>query len=222
MTTRRRAPAGIEPDADAPVAQRLVRRRSLAANLLTLARLPLAAVLWLNPGDPGFFLSILAVGALSDIVDGAAARWARRGHEAEARAADRVGSWLDPLCDRVFVASAVLAAVWAYAPPLWLLAVVLLRDLVQTTLLALVFVLQGRLHLQRIDFHATRWGKATTLLQFLTLVVIVLEPADGIVLFGARMGVPLSHVLAALAGGVGAVAAYVVVRRARRELGVPT
>lgn len=174
-------------------------------NLLSLVRIPLAGLVWVVAENPWAFLALAGVAGLTDLLDGRAARHiskARGG--AEAVRSGGVGDWLDPLCDKVFVASAIVAAVYFYRPPLLVLVLVLFRDIAQVLLLAGVGRLLWHRRL-RIDYRATKWGKATTVAQFTTLVAILFWPAAELP-------------LAALSGALGLVTVTTYARRAWREI----
>lgn len=175
-------------------------------NLLSLVRIPMAGLVWVVAPEPWSFLALAAVAGLTDLLDGFAARWmARRGPDAgRAVRAGGVGDWLDPLCDKVFVASAVVAAAVFYQPSLLVLGLTLFRDIAQVVLLLGVGRLLWHRRL-RIDYRATKWGKATTVVQFATLVSMLLLP---------QATLPL----AALAAVVGAVTVSTYARRAWREI----
>src|SRR5262245_36877516 len=86
------------------------------ANLLSLARLPLAvmfAVVLSAPwGGPWAALGVLALAGLTDALDGMFARRAearRTGAHGPVSPAG-TGSWLDPICDKLFVGG-VLGAI---------------------------------------------------------------------------------------------------------------
>lgn len=129
-------------------------------NALTLSRLVLAGLVWLAVSEPGVLLGLMITAAVTDVLDGWLAR--RLGREGGA------GAWLDPLCDKVFVLSA-LAAVWvARRPPAWLLPVIGAREILQVLAWA---ALRGRV---RFDFRAARIGKAATVLQFAAVGTILL------------------------------------------------
>jgi cardiolipin synthase (CMP-forming) len=175
------------------------------ANLLSLSRIPLGALfalIWSTPRVArGASLTILALAALSDVLDGMFARRAARrdpGAERSARpsfhptvhptvpavprapgptAPSGIGAWLDPICDKIFVAT-VLGAIWARLHPSWLiLALILGREVAQAPL-ALVYVLVPAIrHRLRYDFRASPLGKAATVSQFAALTGLVLGMA---------------------------------------------
>lgn len=171
-----------------------------APNLLTLSRLPLAGLVWLDPGRPGWVLALLAAAALSDGLDGWLARRLRSPDDAERR---RIGSWLDPLCDKTFVLSA-LVAVWSVrALPWWVLPLIATRELLQTPLILAYHLVPALRASHGYDFRATLLGKATTVAQFLAVTAMLL---------GRREALPL----AAVACAIGAAAALGYLVRAVR------
>lgn len=177
-----------------------MRVRHLPAHLLSLARIPLAAVVWIAPADRVFFLIVLAIGGFTDVLDGFLARLL----DARSRAdPGNVGAWLDPLCDKIFAASCVAAAFWAWSPPLWIVALLLGREIVQLPLL-LVWLATWAPRGIHVDFRAVPLGKATTVFQALSLVSLLLFPR-------ALPG------LAVLTAILGVLSVIVVVRRALRE-----
>jgi phosphatidylglycerophosphate synthase len=130
------------------------------ADLLTLSRLPLAAV-FVAAGDSWLRPTALGVAIVTDLLDGWVAR--RLG-------ASRLGVALDPVADKLFMASAFWV-VWrsGLLHPLEL-AGVLLRDLV-ALFAFLTSVARGR----PTTLPARAGGKAVTVGQALTLVAFLAE-----------------------------------------------
>jgi phosphatidylglycerophosphate synthase len=151
-------------------------------NLLTLVRLPLAALLWVRPEDATFTLSVMAAAAVSDAVDGRFARAMRRraarrrGEDTTGDGSSAVGAWLDPACDKTFVVSAVLAVSWAVQPPLGVIALIAVREL-GVLPLAFLYRLLWRGRRLRFDFRAGPLGKATTVSQFAAIASMLVAPA---------------------------------------------
>ena len=143
-----------------------------AANVLSLARVPLGLLFWLVLSAPwgGAWpaTAVLAVAALTDALDGIMARRAasRRAGGVPVETPAGMGSWLDPVCDKLFVGS-VLAAIWVELhPSLALLALIVARELAQLPL-SLVYVAVPHLRRWlRYDFRASVLGKAATVTQF--------------------------------------------------------
>ena len=144
------------------------------AHLMSVARLPLAAAVWFMPEAPWFVVTVLALAAITDGLDG----WlGRRTHTGLIGTAN-IGSWLDPICDKVFIASAALAVVVTWRVPLPVLALLLVRD-VATLALAIVFrVVGGRAIFHAHDFRARLSGKLTTGLQGGALAAVLFTPPE--------------------------------------------
>jgi cardiolipin synthase len=143
-------------------------------NLLSLARLPLGGLFWIalarGPAHAELPFGVLAAAAVTDVLDGWIAR--RRGADPAG-----VGSWLDPICDKLFVASVLAALYLQRHVPLSLLALVVARELLQVPM-ALVYrastTLRRWLH---YDFRASLLGKGATVAQFLAVSAIILNAA---------------------------------------------
>jgi CDP-diacylglycerol--glycerol-3-phosphate 3-phosphatidyltransferase/cardiolipin synthase len=130
------------------------------ADALTALRLPLA-VMFPMVSQPAVRLTIIGVAAASDFFDGILAR--RFG-------GSRTGAVLDPVADKIFMASAFLT-LWRSGLLLWWeIAGVLLRDLV-----ALGGALTVWLRHRPVALPARAGGKAVTVGQVLTLVAFVAE-----------------------------------------------
>ena len=129
-----------------------------AADVLTMMRFPLAALFPFAAG-PLQQLVIVALAGATDLADGALAR--RTG-------GSRWGPVLDPVADKVFVATAVLTFVGhGLLHPLEI-AAVLLRDIVA----ALGFAATALLR-RPVALPARAGGKAVTVAQGLTLVALI-------------------------------------------------
>lgn len=139
------------------------------ANVLSLSRVPLAAVPWLAPRDTTLLFVCLVVAAVTDWADGWAARRAAGGEEPGG-----AGVWLDPLCDKVFVASVVVLVFATHPDHLWLLPLLLVREIAQAALLG--FYEWTRLRpWVKFDFTAGKLGKATTVAQFVFVGAVAVE-----------------------------------------------
>jgi CDP-diacylglycerol--glycerol-3-phosphate 3-phosphatidyltransferase/cardiolipin synthase len=127
---------------------------------LSVFRIPLAG-LFILVTTPSARFTVLAVTALSDLLDGP---WARR------MGGSRFGAFLDPFCDKVFMATAFFAVIRAdVLPPLEIVGV-LIRDIMA----AAAFV--GSIILRRpTSIPARAGGKAVTWCQMLTLTAFVAE-----------------------------------------------
>lgn len=175
------------------------RRLTSPVHLLTVVRIPLAAVVWLRPHDPTFLVGMLALAAFTDIIDGAVARWLDPSIRTDPH---NPGAWLDPVCDKIFIASAAAAIVVSFHPPWIFVGLLLLRDIVQLPIL-LLWSLFWRRRGQRMDFRAVPAGKITTVLQFFGMAAVMFAPH-------------LLPFLAPAAAFTGVVAVWIVVRRGAR------
>ncbi len=130
------------------------------ADLLTLARLPLAVAFLVIP-DALARLLILAVAAATDLLDGALAR--RIG-------SSRFGAFIDPVADKLFMLAAFLVVAFSGRLTWYEIAAVLLRDLVATIAFVVTYV-SGR----AMAIPARLGGKAVTVAQVLTLIAFLTE-----------------------------------------------
>ncbi|HIX64748.1 MAG TPA: CDP-alcohol phosphatidyltransferase family protein [Candidatus Anaerotruncus excrementipullorum] len=140
-------------------------------NTLTLLRIlliPAFLARFLTADSPESHLAaagILVVSGLTDMLDGLIAR--------KFHMTTQLGRILDPAADKLTLA-AVMAALWCQWPRLWpLYAVFLLKE---------VLMLAGGLvlHRRRVEIAGARWfGKLSTVLFYVTVVVIVAHPELG-------------------------------------------
>lgn len=133
------------------------RLRWAPADLLTAARIPLAVAFPL--ASNGWRMVILAIAATTDLLDGPIAR--RFG-------ASALGSLIDPIADKLFMAAAfgVVAVSGRLAP--YEIVGVLLRDIVATVAFAATLFS----HRPRV-IPARAGGKAVTVAQVLTLAAFL-------------------------------------------------
>jgi cardiolipin synthase len=111
-------------------------------------------------------LILFFVAGVSDAVDGFLAKyygWT-----------SRLGALLDPLADKLLLVTSYLALAWVGLLPLWLLALVVLRDLVIVTG-AVVY----NFHIQRLEAEPTVISKLNTLLQILLVLLVIVHEAWG-------------------------------------------
>ncbi len=168
-------------------------------NLISAARIPLAALFILCDGLTARLI-IVAVAGVSDWADGRLAR--------STGSVSSTGIWLDPLADKVFVTIAVVALTFDVGMPIWVLPMLLLRD-IGVVLGAIYLAALGR----RKGAPARPAGKWVTWLQFVALGVILIEP-------------DLAVWIAPAVGILGAIAlrdyARAVLRRTPRDASSPT
>ena len=131
-----------------------------AANLLTLLRLVLVpfVILASLEGRHTLALALFAGAALTDLLDGAVAR--------RFRLATPAGAWLDPVADKCLLSGAFLALAAAGMMPWWLVGIVFGRDFY-----ILAGAASGMLITSVRKFPPSSWGKVSTFVQILTVVV---------------------------------------------------
>jgi CDP-diacylglycerol--glycerol-3-phosphate 3-phosphatidyltransferase/cardiolipin synthase len=132
-------------------------------DLISLSRIPMAVAFFAFADHPVVSVAILCMGGISDWLDGWAAK--RLGQQT------RFGALLDPVCDRLFIVTVLFTLVVAHGLPLWQLAVLLVRDLVNSIGSAVVWLRRPD---QVLNLRARRSGKVVTSLQFWCVVHIVL------------------------------------------------
>jgi cardiolipin synthase len=136
------------------------------ANLITLARLAAVpfAVRAILLEEHSRALAIVLVAGLTDAVDGAVAR--RFG------VASSVGAYLDPIVDKLFLSAVYISLAMISSVPWWLVVEIFARDflILATSGAAMLF-----LHIRR--FPPSIWGKASTFLQILCALVIMIGNA---------------------------------------------
>ena len=105
-------------------------------------------------------LVIFIVAAITDLIDG---KWARKD-----KLVTDLGAFLDPLADKMLVNLAFLALVYLNVVPLWVFAIILVRD----------FAVDGmRMMIARkgITVSASIYGKWKTTLQMTALIILLLN-----------------------------------------------
>jgi CDP-diacylglycerol--glycerol-3-phosphate 3-phosphatidyltransferase len=136
----------------------------MLAHLLSLTRVFFVVPLLysLRRGDETMLttVALLFLAALTDLADGVVAR-----HLGQT---SRLGKILDPLSDKVFLACLLGGLVLWHDFPIWLLAMLLCRDL--AIVLVGIFLLRSR----GLVIAANHWGKYTTASMGLALLSYVL------------------------------------------------
>lgn len=105
-------------------------------------------------------LVLFVAGAISDLVDG---KWARK-----QKIVTDLGAFLDPLADKMLVNLAFLALVVVGVVPVWVFAVILVRD----------FAVDGmRMMAARdgVTISASFYGKLKTTVQMTALIILLLN-----------------------------------------------
>lgn len=163
------------------------------ADWFSVVRIPLGVAFVFVAERPGLAVLVLVAAGVSDVLDGWAAR-RRLGSKADE---PHRGDWLDPFCDKLFVA-AVLAGIYAaHQPPLLLLLLTATREILQVVSLAVYKLVPAIRRGLQYNYRAHPVGKATTVTQFATAAALtVAHPAAA----------PLAYLTAAL--GLASVVIY--------------
>jgi cardiolipin synthase len=134
-------------------------------NLLSLTRIGLIPLFmgFLLTGQDGLALGVLVAAAATDFLDGFLAR---RLHQIT-----RLGKVLDPIADRLMILTATLGLMYRGFLPLWLVLVVLARDIAMLVLG--ILIARHRLTPPRV----TLLGKSATALLLIALPVLVVAAA---------------------------------------------
>jgi cardiolipin synthase len=131
-------------------------------NLLTWTRIVLTpVVVWtVVSRECAFALPVTLTAGLTDAADGFLAR--------KLGAETRLGAWLDPLADKFLLVSLYVAFGFAGLVPVWLVWLVVGRDLLILSMAA------SALAATTIrDFPPTVWGKLSTVIQIGASLVVV-------------------------------------------------
>ncbi len=128
-------------------------------NGLSFIRGPLAILFW--QGTPSVRLGVIFLAMVTDSVDGYFAR--------RFKSSSQFGAILDPVMDKFFVMSALVAFLFEGKIALWEMAAMLSRDFF-LLLYGIILTVSGKL--KTITFRAIRWGKVTTALQFVVLMCL--------------------------------------------------
>ena len=140
-----------------------------APNLITLTRValvPVFAMMLLQKRALGALLVVLLAG-LSDVLDGfAARRWNQQ---------TRIGRLIDPLADKTllstaFIMLAIRSLGFTYVIPLWLVVIVVARDLIIVAGGFVIFLVRGRR-----EFPPSILGKMSTVMQVATVFWVILS-----------------------------------------------
>jgi len=129
------------------------------ANWLTILRILLIPVFvtLLVYRRPGPALIVFGVAALTDLLDG----WAARHWKDESS----LGAFLDPMADKLLLTSSFVTLTYLKALPFWIAAVVISRDAILVFGALLIYMLGSR-----IRPRPTWAGKAATLFQVFTVL----------------------------------------------------
>ncbi len=140
---------------------------------LTIARMIISVIFMIFVLVPTAWARIVALvlfvaGTISDLIDG---KWARK-----QKIVTDLGAFLDPLADKMLVNLAFLALVAMGVIPIWVFAIILVRD----------FAVDGiRMMTARngVTIAASFYGKLKTTFQLTALIIILLNLIVNIELF---------------------------------------
>ncbi|MGA2595983.1 MAG: CDP-alcohol phosphatidyltransferase family protein [Bryobacteraceae bacterium] len=131
-------------------------------NLITAVRFALTPVIVLailhGEWNMAFWISIAA--GITDVLDGLAAR--------SLHVSSRIGSYLDPIADKLLLTLIYLAFGIALAIPWWMVALVFGRDLFIVAMAA-----YGFFFTTVRDFPPTVWGKFSTFVQIIAALAVM-------------------------------------------------
>ena len=174
MTSSNGPSAAATPREPAPARGLPVDREELAdrvwtiPNALSVLRLlgvPLFLWLLLGPHADGWAIAVLALSGISDWADGKLARLLDQ--------SSRLGALLDPAADRLYIVATLVALALRSVAPLWLVAVLVCRELV----LGVVLLVLRRHAYPPLQVHYL--GKAATFLLLYAFPFLLLADALG-------------------------------------------
>jgi CDP-diacylglycerol--glycerol-3-phosphate 3-phosphatidyltransferase/cardiolipin synthase len=148
----------------------------LAPNLLSAARIPLAAIFPFTIGHTQLSLGVLGAAAVTDVLDGYLAR--------KLGQATPVGALVDGVADKAFGASVLLSLVASRMVSPVAALLLATRELGELPL-ALRVLASKRARLTELDRRANALGKAATVLELGTVVAVVAHAPFQAVLLGA-------------------------------------
>lgn len=159
-------------------------------NLLTISRLCAIPILMVCliasfPGHDQWAAGIFLLASATDVLDGNLARWQGRVTE--------LGKFLDPLVDKLFILSVLIALVQVGELAAWVVLVIFGRELLITVLRS-VSAAQGRV------ISATPWGKTKTASQVGAVFLLILQRPYPVLSLAAYTAIYLAVVFTVLSG----------------------
>jgi cardiolipin synthase (CMP-forming) len=149
-----------------------------ALSLLRLLGVPLFLWLLLGPHADGWAIVVLAVSGFTDWADGKLARALGQ--------SSRLGALLDPAADRLYIVATLIAFVLRDVIPLWVVALLLGRELV----LGVTLLMLRRAGWPPLQVHYL--GKAATFLLLYAFPLLLLADGDNPV---AAVAQPVAYAL---------------------------
>jgi cardiolipin synthase len=138
-----------------------------ALSALRLLGVPVFFWLIVGPQNDGWALAVLIVSSFTDWLDGFLAR--------KLNQFSRLGELLDPLADRLYVVAALAALYIRDLLPIWVVVLLILRDVLMSMLLLYL----KRLGITGVPVHFV--GKAATMNLLYALPLVLLGTFDGLV-----------------------------------------
>jgi CDP-diacylglycerol--glycerol-3-phosphate 3-phosphatidyltransferase len=136
-----------------------------ALSVLRLLGVPLFLWLLLGPQADGWAVAVLMVSGVTDWADGKLARVLGQ--------SSRLGALLDPAADRLYIVATLVAFVLRDVVPLWVVAVLLGRELV----LGVMLLVLGRYGYPPLQVHYL--GKAATFILLYAFPVLLIADGEG-------------------------------------------
>lgn len=135
------------------------------ANRITLVRVVLAPliIIGLIQREPVWPVALFIFSALTDLLDGAVARW-RKEHTV-------LGSFMDPVADKLLLDSTYLVFTFLGLVPMWVFVVVFARDLLILVGWNIIAILT-----QNTSLSPRLLGKSTTFLEMTTAAALLIAP----------------------------------------------
>jgi cardiolipin synthase len=169
----------------------VIRQLRSAPNLLTLLRLifvPFVVIAVLD-GHYGWALTIFVVAGISDGLDGLLARLLEQ--------QTMLGQYLDPIADKLLLSTMFLVLFAAHKIPLTVTVLVFSRDIIIVIICSLLYA-SGVMR----TFKPSWLGKANTLAQILTVLLVLLHEINGNywVAKGRQLGFNVTVTLTVLSG----------------------
>jgi cardiolipin synthase len=168
-----------------------------ALSVLRLLGVPLFLWLLLGPEADGWAVIVLMIAGFTDYADGKLARALGQ--------ASKLGALLDPAADRLYIVATLIAFVLRDVVPLWVVAVLVGREVV----LGIVLLLLRRAGWPPLQVHYL--GKAATFLLLYAFPLLLLADGDGPLAAVAR---PFAYALTIWGGALYLLAAVLYVVQA--------
>ncbi|MFQ5850862.1 MAG: CDP-alcohol phosphatidyltransferase family protein [Candidatus Binatia bacterium] len=137
--------------------------------LIRIAAIPLFLVLLFSRSYTEALI-VFIIGGITDALDGPVARFTKQ--------RTRLGTYLDPLADKLLITSSLVVLSLIGALPAWLTILVLSRDLIITVGYAAIFFLVQ----ERMEIQPSPMGKLNTFLLLLTVALVLVSLYDPVMI----------------------------------------